>query len=232
MKTAPRTTDSRKSSRKVGISESGRRSAGGRASLGAREKILAAALDLFAVKGFDGTTTREIAARAGVNLGLIQYYFGNKDALWKAVVDSVHEGLRANLAATSAGVERIEDVAAAVRSAVYFAAKNPAFVRLMNDEGKRKSARMRWLVDRHGKPMFEALVEFFSAARERGFVPDVEPLHLYYMFLGAVGLIFSQAPECKRLTGTDPTSDDAAIEAHADAVVALFVRNPSSADGG
>ena len=36
-----------------------------------RERILRAALEAFAEKGFDGATTREIAARAGVNLGLL-----------------------------------------------------------------------------------------------------------------------------------------------------------------
>jgi AcrR family transcriptional regulator len=227
MKAGNQSSKSGKSSRNERSPASGREPAAGRARPGAREKILAAALELFSVNGFDGTTTRDIATRAGANLGLIQYYFGNKEALWKAVVDGVHEGLRTSLAATGAGVESPAQVASAIRSAVYFAAKNPAFVRLMNDEGKRKSARMRWLVDRHGKPMFDALAGFFSEARERGFVPDAEPLHLYYMFLGAVGLIFSQAPECKRLTGTDPTVDEAVIEAHADAVVALFVRNPT-----
>jgi AcrR family transcriptional regulator len=202
MKAGNQSSKSGKSSRNERSPASGREPAAGRARPGAREKILAAALELFSVNGFD-------------------------EALWKAVVDGVHEGLRTSLAATGAGVESPAQVASAIRSAVYFAAKNPAFVRLMNDEGKRKSARMRWLVDRHGKPMFDALAGFFSEARERGFVPDAEPLHLYYMFLGAVGLIFSQAPECKRLTGTDPTVDEAVIEAHADAVVALFVRNPT-----
>jgi hypothetical protein len=39
--------------------------------------------------------------------------------------------------------------------------------------------------------------------------------------LGAAGLIFSQAPECRRLTGTDPTSD-AFAEAHADALIRIL----------
>jgi hypothetical protein len=42
---------------------------------------------------------------------------------------------------------------------------------------------------------------------------------------GAVGTIFSQAPECKRITGIDPTASDAVIEAHAD-IVARFVLGP------
>ena len=49
-----------------------------------RERILVAALQAFAEKGYDGATTREIASRAGVNLGLLQYHFGGKPKLWQA----------------------------------------------------------------------------------------------------------------------------------------------------
>ena len=191
----------------------------------AREKILAAALELFSVNGFEGTTTRDIAARAGTNLGLIKYYFGNKDALWKAVIDSAYEELRVSMGPVmSADVEDAEQIADVIRTAVRFVGRKPAFVRLMNDEGKRKGPRMRWLVDRHGRWLFEASTTFLNRARKKGLVPDVDPIHLHYMFFGSLGLIFSQAPECRRLTGNDPTVGKASIEAHAEAMVALFVR--------
>ena len=82
---------------------------------------------------------------------------------------------------------------------------------------------MRWLTDRHQKPLYEAVVAMLPQAAARGVLPDVPPIHLFYVLIGAVGMIFSQAPECERLTGTDPTSADEAIEAHADAVVALLL---------
>src|SRR5262245_48837495 len=59
----------------------------------AREGILAAALEIFAERGFDGSTTRDIAARAGMNLGLIQYHFGGKERLWRAAVERVFGSL-------------------------------------------------------------------------------------------------------------------------------------------
>jgi AcrR family transcriptional regulator len=52
-----------------------------------REAILRAALRAFSVRGFDGASTREIAAEAGVNHGLIPYYFGSKGKLWQEAVD-------------------------------------------------------------------------------------------------------------------------------------------------
>ena len=52
-----------------------------------RARILEAALELFAGRGFDGTSIRRISEAAGVPSGLIYYYFGDKRGLLKALVD-------------------------------------------------------------------------------------------------------------------------------------------------
>jgi TetR/AcrR family transcriptional regulator len=53
-------------------------------------ELLAAALDLFAEKGFAGTRAEEVAARAGVSKGTLFLYFSSKEDLFKAVIlDSV-----------------------------------------------------------------------------------------------------------------------------------------------
>ena len=53
-----------------------------------RERILEAALDLFGERGLTGTTVRDIAARAKVNVAAISYHFGGKDELYRAVADN------------------------------------------------------------------------------------------------------------------------------------------------
>ena len=58
-----------------------------------RDRIVAAAADLFSERSFDGATTREIAARAGVTQPLLNYHFRSKDELWRAAVDSLFERL-------------------------------------------------------------------------------------------------------------------------------------------
>src|SRR5205807_7119066 len=47
-----------------------------------RRLLLAAALEEFAAKGFAGARVQEIAARAGVNKQLINYYFDSKEGLY------------------------------------------------------------------------------------------------------------------------------------------------------
>ncbi|MEM7413390.1 MAG: TetR/AcrR family transcriptional regulator [Myxococcota bacterium] len=190
---------------------------------GRRGRILSAALQTFAERGFDGATTREIAERAGANHGLIRYYFSSKEELWKAAVDRCFEELTGELGDAAAN----QDVAAAeterlVRRFVHFTSRNPEFIRLMNDEGKRNGARMRWLVKRHVRPIYEALVPRLEELGKQRGGPPIPPLSLYYIMVGAAGLIFSQAPEAKAASGEDPTTE-AAVEAHADAVVSLLL---------
>jgi AcrR family transcriptional regulator len=51
-----------------------------------REHILITAERLFGEKGFDGTSVRDIAQSAGVNLAMISYYFGSKEKLLEAMI--------------------------------------------------------------------------------------------------------------------------------------------------
>lgn len=52
------------------------------------EKLLDAALELFSTQGFDGTTTKDIAKKAGVNESLIGRYFDGKEGLFITVIDN------------------------------------------------------------------------------------------------------------------------------------------------
>jgi AcrR family transcriptional regulator len=69
-----------------------------------RQKILDAALEVFARDGFDGASTRSIAQRANVTLALLHYHHGTKEQLYRAVWDAQYE-----LAAQARG-SRLADV--------------------------------------------------------------------------------------------------------------------------
>ncbi|WP_133648699.1 CerR family C-terminal domain-containing protein [Paraburkholderia flava] len=53
-----------------------------------RRRIIEAAVDLFGEHGFDGASTRDIAARAGVNAPALQYYFENKEGVYRACIEA------------------------------------------------------------------------------------------------------------------------------------------------
>jgi TetR/AcrR family transcriptional regulator, regulator of cefoperazone and chloramphenicol sensitivity len=63
-----------------------------------RQRIIEAALELFGEHGFDGASTRDIAAAAGVNAPALQYYFENKEGLYKACAEYITDDLRARYA--------------------------------------------------------------------------------------------------------------------------------------
>ena len=190
-----------------------------------RDLIVRTALHGFAEHGFDGASTRSIAQAAGVNQGLIPYYFKTKQALWREAVDLAFADLHEALGSFEADVGPTpsrEDLARLLRRYVEFVAAHPEFVVLMNEEGKRSGPRMRWITDRHTKPLFDTLTRLFDEMREESaFGQGIPGIHFNYIFAGAVGTIFSQAPECRRVSNYDPTSPEA-IAAHADALVGLF----------
>jgi AcrR family transcriptional regulator len=190
-----------------------------------RERILAAALDLFSERSFEGATTREIAARAGVTQPLLNYHFQSKDALWRAAVDALFAELNDSLAARAEGLRGVDELTTMrliVREFIFFSAHHPQLHRIITQECKLDGPRMDWLVERHIRPLYDATVERLDHLTDRGELPNNIPAaHLYYIVTGAGPTMFVLAPECRRLSGIDP-NDPNVIEAHADAVCALL----------
>ncbi|MCA6454520.1 MAG: helix-turn-helix transcriptional regulator, partial [Chitinophagaceae bacterium] len=52
-----------------------------------KQHILNAAIELFAEKGFEGSSIRDLAARADVNVAMVNYYFGSKEKLFETIVE-------------------------------------------------------------------------------------------------------------------------------------------------
>jgi AcrR family transcriptional regulator len=63
-----------------------------------RRRILETALEIFAAVGYEGASTRHLAERAGVNLPAIQYYFGSKEGLYRAVIEQIVQHNEARMA--------------------------------------------------------------------------------------------------------------------------------------
>lgn len=192
-----------------------------------REGILRAALHAFAQKGFDGASTRDIAAGAGVNHGLLRHYFGAKQKLWQAAVDLAFADMQASLDALLADPsipDGRERAARVIRSHVHYVAEHPEFVRLMFEEGKRRGPRMRWMVDRHVRPLYDAVRALLARG---GLAFEIPPIHFFYVLAGAAGALFHQAEECRRVSGVDPF-EPAVVEEHVRVLERLLLGPPEA----
>jgi AcrR family transcriptional regulator len=101
-----------------------------------REIIITSAMNLFGQKGFEGTSVREIAAMADVNLAMINYYFGSKEKLFESVVEhkaghlkNVFEELINNKS-----LSQIEKLDVVVDSYVQRMSQSPQFHHLLHRE--------------------------------------------------------------------------------------------------
>src|SRR5580700_9322367 len=59
-----------------------------------QQAIISTAEKLFSVNGFDGTSVRDIANEAGINVAMISYYFGSKEKPMEAVFEQKSNSIR------------------------------------------------------------------------------------------------------------------------------------------
>jgi AcrR family transcriptional regulator len=200
-------------------------------SLATRGRLVGAALELFAARGFEGTTTRAIARRAGVALAALPYHFETKEALWRAAADHIFGLLRERVAAR-AREDADGDAAARLRLVmsdfVRFAASHPELHRFMLREGPRRSARLDWLVERHVRPLFQTTRAAIVRAQAQGLLPEGRPEHLYYAMIGAASMPYAVAAEYALLTGSEPDGERL-IDSHVDAMLRLFFPGAATA---
>ena len=94
---------------------------------GTKRDILRAAEECFAMSGFVGATTRQVATNAGVNVATLHYHFGNKEKLYRAVLEAA---FGCELALPEAGKAPVERLSALVEALWDLGAAHPSLPRL------------------------------------------------------------------------------------------------------
>jgi AcrR family transcriptional regulator len=194
-----------------------------------REALLESALVEFGAKGFDGASTRAIAARIEAHQPQINYHFESKSALWTAAVDHLFGLLRETFRGvfpakpTEIGVPALAaGFADGIRRLVRFVAAHPELNQIMVHEGTAPSDRLTWLTDTHIKPFFNGIRPAWQMLRDAGVAAPIDSDILYYVLIGAASLPYVNAAEVRLLTGRDPKSPTW-IDAHADGLVSILL---------
>ena len=172
-----------------------------------RRKLLTAARREFAASGLAGARVDEIAARAGVNKQLVYHYFGDKDALYLAVLEWVYEEIREQERKLNLeGLPPERAIQKLVESSFDHLADHPDFIVLLNDENRggarhvRKSARLEAMHSPLVSMLSKILIE---GAREGAFRKGINPVHLYISIAGLSYFFFSNTPTLSAIFGKD-----------------------------
>ena len=109
-----------------------------------RKRILAAAKVEFARKGLGGARVDDIAARARSNKRMMYHYFGNKEELFRLVLEDAYGDIRmaeANLDLDS--LDPVEAMRSIVSFTWHYYLANPEFLTLVNSENLHKARHIR-----------------------------------------------------------------------------------------
>ena len=172
-----------------------------------RQKLLAAARREFAASGLAGARVDEIAARAGVNKQLVYHYFGDKDALYLAVLEWVYEEIRAQERTLSLeGLPPERAIRKLIEHSFDYLAAHPDFIVLLNDENRGGARHVRG--SRRLQAMHSPLVNMVGTILKQGvragaFRRGVDPVHLYISIAGLSYFFFSNTPTLSAIFGTD-----------------------------
>ena len=194
-------------------------------SIVTQQKLLDAAVDAFSENGFKGTSTRDIADRAGVHHPLITYHFKNKDQVWRAAADRIVREFNIALVKATADVQEDEPKARAetvVRTYVRYAHRQPALHKFILQESSHPSARLDWLVENHLRPLFEIVVKTLRELQELGIAPPGDPALLFNMIRVSAGGLLALSEEIKGTSNIDFESETA-LDELSDMIIRCFL---------
>jgi AcrR family transcriptional regulator len=173
----------------------------------ARTTILTAAERLLALRGFHGTSMRDIAEAAGLPLATVVYHFAKKEQLYAAVLGEIGDELGAALAASLDGDARpwAARLDALVTTLVAWTTKSPGRVKLLLRELLDNPARVAKASLLPLAPVLLRLSGFVADGTRAGAFRRSEPETSVLHLVGAVSYVVAARPTVRRIVG--PTRD-------------------------
>lgn len=192
-----------------------------------RTAVIDAAIELFAQRGFDGTSLPAIAQASGVPVPLAMYHFGSKEGLWREAVallcGRVEEHIQ-GFASQLAAAQGLEFYRIAARAHITALAAHPEYMRILFQEGTQHSDRLEWLVANHQSRLSAMQMAVIQRAQAEGLFPPMDLVHAKFLVSGMFSLPIVLAPEYSIATGADSLAADF-IEQHIDACLRLLFPN-------
>jgi AcrR family transcriptional regulator len=156
-------------------------------------QILAAATAEFTAKGLGGARVDEIARRARVNKRMIYHYFGDKDGLYLAALETAYAGIRtAELGLHLSDKDPVEGMRELVLFTWRYFIDHPEFLSLLGTENLHRAAylkKSRKIRDLHS-PLVGMIADLLERGAKQGvFRRNVDPVELY-ISIAALGFFY------------------------------------------
>ncbi|OKO69239.1 TetR/AcrR family transcriptional regulator [Bradyrhizobium sp. AS23.2] len=175
-----------------------------------RKKLLTAARLEFARHGFAGARVDEIAERAGVNKQLVYHYFGDKDALYLAVLEWVYADIREQERQLNLeGLPPERAIRKLIEASFDYLATNPDFIVLLNDEnrGGARHVRGSTRLEAMHSPLVRSVSHILNEGVRSGvFRKGIDPVQLYISIAGLGYFYLSNTPTLSAIFGKDLSS--------------------------
>jgi AcrR family transcriptional regulator len=155
---------------------------------GRRGQILQGAMELFAEKGFRGTTTREIAQRLGISEALMFKYYPTKEALYRAIIQKRTDGSEEMLFPKEA-VQAKDDRQVFTAIASYLISKNtedPVFMRLIQYSALEGHELSRIFFETHAMEKTKLLSDYIRQRIKEGAFKNISPRLAARAFIGMI----------------------------------------------
>jgi AcrR family transcriptional regulator len=191
----------------------------------AQEQILAAAIKLFAERGYAGTSLSELAAEANVAKPSLLYHYPDKDSMWTAAVEHLWSMVDSFFQerwprSTPPSRELLEEILALfVEAGVTW----PAYIRIPFIEGATPSWRSEWLVDRHFGQHVRITDRIVRALQQRGELRAGDSAFLQALLTSAINTMIAQAAMWERAYGRSFLTRERLLELAALTLDCLFV---------
>lgn len=160
----------------------------GRDPEGTRARILAAATREFSRHGLGGARVDRIAERAGANKRMLYYYFGDKDALFLAVLEQAYEDIRrAEQELHLLDASPVEGVVRLVEFTWRYYLEHPEFLTLLNSANLHRARHLRRSpgIRATNSPVIATLAELLRRGETDGSIrAGIDPLQLYISIAG------------------------------------------------
>ncbi|HYA16895.1 MAG TPA: TetR/AcrR family transcriptional regulator [Bryobacteraceae bacterium] len=181
-----------------------------------RKQLIEVAIDLFSKKGFGGTTTREIAAAAGVTEAIIFRHFATKQDLYTAILDFIGHstGVGQWIAEAESFMSRNDDEGlfrCIVSKVIDSNRRDARFERLMI----HAALEGHELAVMHHNQMTEAIgvrmTDYVGARQQAGALRECDPTTILFAVVG-VGYFFAMHKYMHQLGGAPNLSDEQMID--------------------